>query len=192
MDKPTMADPAWNDYVLSQFTENEVVVKDNQTFPKVNSLRRVTRALIGDIIGEHVRTVQAPSSLNDFCATVEAMVQIEVDGKVYTFAAVADANNNNTDPVYRQYPSAMAETRAVGRAFRKALALNNATYEEISKVANEDSPNRADSNDFKVFAKFCEKHDLYYKDVLSERGLSENVSRAQLREIQEELKNAGK
>ena len=181
----------WNDFVMSHFADNELVHKDGKSYPLVNALRRVTQLLIGEVVQETVHTVQAPTEQSGWGATVQATVQIiqKDNDVILTFSAVADSSSSNTDPGFRMFPSSMAETRAVGRAFRKALALSTVSYEELSKVADEDRNNvRADSNDLKIFRKACENKDLNAKEVLEKHGLTEsNVTKSKIQELIKEV-----
>ena len=56
-DKPSFNSPEWNDYVLSLFT-NEELVDGN---PTVDGLRRVTELVLGKINKTHVDIVQCPT-----------------------------------------------------------------------------------------------------------------------------------
>jgi len=118
-------DPKWNDFVLSQLTTEEKV-KDN---PTVDGLRRVAQQLIGPIINMHTHIVQAPTPENEKRATVTVYLKFNVQSphcKYYGNIEVmgsADSYWGNTDKIYRNHPTAVAETRAEGRALRRILRL---------------------------------------------------------------------
>lgn len=122
---PSPTSLEWNDYVIGLFSPEEL---DNGN-PKVDGLRRVAQLLLGKIQDEYPDV----KSSNSVYACVE-----------YTFvfdgcrvAAVADSTEfNNVTAPYSVYPVAIAETRAMGRALRKALNLRNVvSAEEISQIA---------------------------------------------------------
>lgn len=139
---PPITSPEWQDYVMSQFTDEELYKGKH---PNVNGLRRVTELVLGPIIFGKVNTVnisyQETPITSGFRATVEYAVGIETENGLLEFSSVADAGPDNADPVYRKFPAALAETRAESRALRKALKLQVAAAEELSAVAESDKQN---------------------------------------------------
>jgi hypothetical protein len=128
-------DPDWSDYVMSLFAKDELQ-GDN---PKTDGLRRVAQKLIGQIAESKTKIVQAPTKENGNRASVEhtivfALRSFDDSGiQLYkTIMAVADCWSENTISPYNQHPSATAETRAEGRALRKALGIKNISAEEKS------------------------------------------------------------
>jgi hypothetical protein len=129
---PTPLDIGWTKYVISQLDESEL--QDNA--PKTNGLRRVCEKLLGEIVETKSTVVQVPTPENLFRSTVEVTITIEKpDGKRLIYCDVGDACSKNCDPPYNQYPPAMAQTRALGRALRQALKLNVIAAEETSENA---------------------------------------------------------
>lgn len=127
---PTMTSPHWNDYVLSKFTPEELFDGN----PTVDGLRRVAELLIGPVVESKTKVVQAPGNDNEGRATVVATVTFlkkieDYEGPV-TYSGAADAYHGNIQPGFERYPVALAETRAEGRAYRKALRLRNIAAEE--------------------------------------------------------------
>lgn len=119
-------DPGWNDYVMSFFTEDEVI----EGMPKVAGLRRVSELIMGPPIFSGPTQV-FPS--NEIDAPGRATVVFTVQFKHATYTDVADSWLGNTDDNFVIYNTAMASTRAEARALRKALGLHKAAYEEITK-----------------------------------------------------------
>ncbi len=130
---PARTDPAWHDFVMSKFMNDEMM--DNS--PSADGLRRVAELLLGEITSSITTVVEAAGERNGNRATVVVNVTFE-DGKTYSGAA--DSAPDNTDDVFRRYPTAIAETRAEGRALRKALKLRKVvSAEETSLIAREDT-----------------------------------------------------
>lgn len=132
---PTKIDKNWSDWVLSHLDESEK--KDDH--PLTDGLMRLVYLLIGDIISSESTVVQAPSIENGGVAVVEHRLVISTHGdntKLLSFTASADASHRNTDAPYASYPTAIAETRALGRALRRVLSIKTATAEELSKEAD--------------------------------------------------------
>ena len=130
---PKIGDIGWTDHVLSLLSKNELD-HDN---PTVHGLRRIVEVVFGEVINSGVTVLQVPEKSNDYIATVMCTLDIQKhDGSLATFSGVADAGLHNIDPGFKKYPVAMAETRAEGRALRKALRLKVVAAEEISTNAD--------------------------------------------------------
>ena len=145
-EEPSMTSPEWSDFVLRQFTEDEL---DNDGRPLVAGLRRVARLLLGPILSSEGKVVQAPQLLNNFeklgflqPATVEYRVVILMSRDVpdsmgayqVTFGDAADVYHGNCDADFARHATAMAMTRAEARCFRKALQLKGIASEEKTTV----------------------------------------------------------
>jgi hypothetical protein len=136
--KIQMTDPDWEDYVMQQFRPDELFNGKN---PTVNGLRRVCEVALGPIVGGKVNVVQCPSgdggtAVVEYELTVECINQVGSITRV--FSSAADAHYGNTDPLFRKYLTAIAETRAEARALRKAMKIKTAAADELSEVANLD------------------------------------------------------
>jgi len=127
---PHIGDVKWTEYVLSRLTDKE---KDKGN-PKVDGLRRIIEVVFGEIINSYPNTVQSPTKENGYTAVVEHILLIERNGRVEKYGGVADAGLHNTDAPYSKFPAAVAETRAEGRALRRALRLAVVTAEELSEI----------------------------------------------------------
>lgn len=109
-------DKEWTPYVLSLLDPDTEVVNGN---PRTDGLRRVAEFVYGPMWTQsHV--VECPREENGYRSVIKVNVSFEngvsADG-------VADAFNGNTDRDFSRYITAIAETRAEGRALRKALRL---------------------------------------------------------------------
>jgi hypothetical protein len=132
---PRPGDPEWQSYVLSQFLDTELF----KGAPRVGGLRRVCEKVMGPIVGGKVVVFQSPCPANDYTAVVGYEIEVSCFGE-YTrvFSSAADSSKQNTDALFRQYPTAIAETRAEARALRKALKIDVVSAEELSDVAELD------------------------------------------------------
>lgn len=109
----------WNEYVLSHFGPDELADGN----PTVDGLRRVTELLLGPIIDGNAKIVQSPTPQNDNRCVVEYEVTVRIGEEVVSQQSVADCYPGNCDHRFAIYSSAIAETRAEGRALRKLLKL---------------------------------------------------------------------
>jgi len=172
--RPPMTDPTWSDYVMQQFAEDEIF----DGMPTVDGLRRVAELLIGEIVTGQAHSVAAPGGTGrDLkCATVEYTVTfITDDGTPKTFTEIADVTIGNTDQEYAAYPSAMAATRAEGRAYRKALKLKRVVAaEEGREVAAIDVDPEAKIKESQArFLKIlCKKNNINLIKFINSRGSS--------------------
>lgn len=137
--KPSPNDLGWTDYVLSLLSDDEKIA-DN---PTTDGLRRIFEtALDCVVISANSEVVQSPSPDNEKRATVVHTLSYvlktddptTVDFKHRSVSGAADVYWGNCDKVYRNHPVAVAETRAEGRALRRALKLRKVVAaEEIAK-----------------------------------------------------------
>ena len=134
--------PDWHDYVMQQFQENELF----QGYPKTDGLRRIVELLLGKIIRSESKVLQSPKLNNDKGYTyineivvVEHRVEIQTETHIIIVQDVADVWQGNTDSAFLKFPTAVAATRAEGRALRKALNLKTIAAEELSGGTNFDN-----------------------------------------------------
>ncbi len=124
---PLMTDPSWTKYVLDLLQDNEKCDGN----PTVNGLRRVAQLVKNKIKGTRSTVEQCPTKENGQRSVVVVTVHFE-DGSF--FDGVAETNRRNTPEEYICHSVATAESRAEGRALRKALCLNTYTSEEMVKA----------------------------------------------------------
>ncbi|KKL65214.1 hypothetical protein LCGC14_2157230 [marine sediment metagenome] len=124
---PNRCDPAWTQYVLGKFLDDEL---DGEN-PRVDGLRRVAQEVIGMIIEEGCDLISSPVIENGMRACVKGWVVFENGQR---FESLADASPTNiTGEEYAMYLTAMADTRAKGRCLRNALGLKRVVAaEEVS------------------------------------------------------------
>jgi hypothetical protein len=115
--------------------------------PTTDGLRRVLeKALNCRMIQSTSDVVQSPSPENEKRATVVHTLVYLVNQTdiAVTVSGAADVFWGNCDKIYRNYPVAVAETRAEGRALRRALRLRKVVAAEELAANIEDHPD-ADS-----------------------------------------------
>lgn len=171
---PQITDLEWTDYVLGLLSDDEKI-SDN---PTTDGLRRIFElALNCKVISSTSSVVQTPSPDNEKRATVVHSITYVLKGtaqdandlNTVTVDGAADVYWGNCDKVYRNHPVAVAETRAEGRALRRALRLRKVVAaEEISKEI-EDNP------DVNTVSKIS-NNQINFIDVMAQR-LNINVMR---------------
>jgi len=141
--------PEWTNYVMQHFAEDELFMFGNNKYPSVAGLRRVAELLLGDILySKPVECIITHPKENlpfgsasvryEICFLwklgMPDYIQINEDFPQKVFGGMGGANDKNTDDNFCIYPEQIAETRAEGRALRKALGLKNIiAIEEITK-----------------------------------------------------------
>ena len=129
-DVPDYGSDKWDAYVMSLFTEDELI--DGK--PRCVGLRRVARLVLGETLSSipiHV----SPATDVDGPGRATVVYQIEFqwfDGTVRRFGDVADVWHGNTDDMFAAHPAACASTKAEARTLRKALLIKAVAAEELT------------------------------------------------------------
>ena len=177
--KPTIHDVEWTDYVLNLLTDDEKIAGN----PTTDGLRRVFELVLDCIIIDSSSSVvQSPSPDNEKRATVVHSLVFVLNGesessstKCRTVSGAADVYWGNCDKVYRNHPVAVAETRAEGRALRRALRLRKVVAaEEIAKDI-EDNPdshntNKISNNQLNFIDVLCKRLDINVSKMIEKFG----------------------
>lgn len=167
-------DLEWTDHVLSLLSEDEKI----QGNPTTDGLRRIFEIALDCIIIESTSSVvQSPAPENEKRATVVHTLSyvLKSDCTKDAFlnhravSGAADVYWGNCDKVYRNHPVAVAETRAEGRALRRALKLRKVVAAEELAKDIEDHP------DHDTVTKIT-NNQLNFMDVLAKR-LDINMSK---------------
>ena len=196
---PTFTDPEWSDYVLSHLTEDEKY----DGHPKTDGVRRLVEKFIGPITNVDTRVVQCPATDNHNRAVVNCSVTLNpgamtANGDYWTYCGSADADLRNTDAPFNQFPTAIAETRAFGRALRQALRIKTAVAEELSENAvaiaeQEDEQIKISDAQIKVLGTMCKKLDINLEKFVNGgvlkydtiRAVSRNKARVMMKTLNE-------
>lgn len=157
-------DEGWTDYVLDHLRDDE----KSDGHPKTDGLRRLVEKFIGRITDINSKLIQPPCPATNMIAAVTAkvtVVPLARDGEwldefySLTFSGTADASLDNCKKPFDKHLSAVAETRAEGRAFRKLLRLQSVvTAEELGKI--EDSLEKINEQQIQFIDRFCSPNKL--------------------------------
>lgn len=139
-------DLEWNDYVLGLLSDDEKIDGN----PTTDGLRRIFEiALNCSVVHSTSDVVQSPDPSNEKRATVVHTITYVLSSKDEeitdlnnhrTVSGAADVYWGNCDKTYRNHPVAVAETRAEGRALRRALKLRKVVAAEELATNLEDDP----------------------------------------------------
>lgn len=129
----------WTDYVLGLLSDDEKISGN----PTTDGLRRIFEIALNCVVTDsRTDIVQSPSPDNEKRATAIHTLTFVLNStdikdemlKVRSCSGAADVYWGNCDKIYRNHPVAVAETRAEGRALRRALKLRKVVAaEEIAK-----------------------------------------------------------
>lgn len=169
MDKPSIHDIEWTDFVLAQLNDDEKIMGN----PTTDGLRRVFEKVMDcEITHCDTTVVQTPSRDNDMRATVTHKITYilnkeNTDSKLAhlngrSATGAADVYWGNCDKIFRNHPVAVAETRAEGRALRRALRLRKVVAAEEIAEEIEDHPDGDNVSKITV-------NQINFIDVLSKR-----------------------
>ena len=157
--RPAVTSPEWNDFVLSHLLEEEYAEdKNGKKHPTTDGLRRVAEELFGELFLD-TDTTQSPSSENGMVATARCIIET-TEGNLRHVKEIADATPDNTDFPFSKFLTAIAGTRAEGRALRKFLRLRKVvTAEEIGSTSV-DTEKKAVLTQVNVLKKMGEQYDI--------------------------------
>lgn len=167
MQKPTSNDLGWTDYVLGLLSDDEKISGN----PTTDGLRRIFEIALDCVIIESTsNVVQSPDPNNEKRATVVHNLRFVLNKpsgydnvlNTRSVSGAADVYWGNCDKIYRNHPVAVAETRAEGRALRRALKLRKVVAAEELAKDIEDHP------DHNTVSKIT-NNQLNFIDVLSKR-----------------------
>ena len=140
----TPNDLEWNDYVLGLLSDDEKISGN----PTTDGLRRIFEiALKCRLIASTSQVTQSPSPDNEKRATAVHSLMYRLNPEsddpnginTLTVDGSADVYWGNCDKIYRNHPVAVAETRAEGRALRRALRLRKVVAaEELATNVEDD------------------------------------------------------
>lgn len=136
-DAPHELSPEWQDYVMSQFHEKELMEINGSKYPNCYGLRRVVRLLMGDIKFSGVENVYHVGGNQERTVIKYGVTIVKHEGmEIISVSDVASVSRLNTDDLFLGYPDETAATRAEGRCLRKVLMLNCVAAEELTRNKN--------------------------------------------------------
>lgn len=134
---PSDSDPEWSEYLLDQLADHELI----NGAPTVDGLRRITEKCFGEIVESRSSIVEAPRSDNGLRCTIchtltivkhRSLRTIRIDGCV-------DVIHSKTPHPFKDHLVATADTRAEGKALRRALKIRVITAEELQSENEEEA-----------------------------------------------------
>lgn len=177
---PTPNDIEWTDYVLSLLSDDEKISGN----PTTDGLRRVFEtALNCTVLDATSEVVQSPSRDNENRATVTHTLHYYLNDesvgrelKNRSVSGAADVYWGNCDKVYRNHPVAVAETRAEGRALRRALKLRKVVAAEELAREIEDNPDggsvgKISNNQINFMDILAKRLNISLKDLLLDMSI---------------------
>jgi hypothetical protein len=178
--KTSHTDLAWTDYVLGLLSDDEKI-KGN---PTTDGLRRVFEiALECTVINSDSQVIQSPSPDNGMRATVTHTLTFVLNDRslppdllMRSSSGAADVYWGNCDKIYRNHPVAVAETRAEGRALRRALRLRKVVAaeelaEEIEDHPDGNSVNKITNNQINFIEVLSQRLNIDVKKLLKLNSL---------------------
>jgi len=148
-EKMTPVHPNWTQYVLDQLEDHEKV----GNAPTTDGLRRICERVFGEIISSETRILQCPTVENQRHASVTVELLINRYGvppgmnPERAVMGAADVYWGNTEAPYCNHSVATAETRAEGRALRRAMRLTKVIVaEENSAVVEHDYSDKSEAS----------------------------------------------
>jgi hypothetical protein len=180
----TPNDLEWTDHVLGLLSDDEKIMGN----PTTDGLRRIFEiALDCTVIGADSEVTQSPSPENERRATVTHSLTFILNNdtipestKYRTVSGAADVYWGNCDKIYRNHPVAVAETRAEGRALRRALKLRKVVAaEELSKDIDtehleENNLGKINSTQINFFDVFGKRLDINLHKLLKKLAIDSN------------------
>ena len=133
---PSDCDAEWSEYLLDQLGDHELI----NGAPTVDGLRRITEKCFGEIVESRSTIVEAPSGTNGLRCTIchtltivkhRSLRTAKVDGCV-------DVLHSKTPYPFKDHLVATADTRAEGKALRRALKIRVITAEELQSESEEE------------------------------------------------------
>jgi hypothetical protein len=139
--EPDQLSPEWHDYVMSKFTDYELVEINGEKYPNCYGLRRVVELLIGNIVeSKPTNLIVSPDSTGSNPGRVTCIYEVTIrdfeTGQLKKYGDVAEVFSLNCDDLFLAYPAATAVTRAEGRCLRKLLKVRCVAAEELTRNKN--------------------------------------------------------
>ena len=158
---PKEHDPEWSEYLLDQLSDNELI----NGAPTVDGLRRITEKCFGEIIGSRSEIIDTPTAQNNQRCTIKHTLTIAKYGTAHSIVVdgCVDVLYHKTPYPFKDHLIATADTRAEGKALRRALKIRVVTAEELQ---NEDEQEALSSdelvNDQQILAinQLCKRLDV--------------------------------
>ena len=130
----TDSDPEWSEYVLDNLHDSEL----REGNPTVDGLRRVTEKVYGEIIESRSDVLELPSRGKRCTIKHTLVVRKYGTDAIITVDGCVDVRYDKVPFPFNDHLVATADTRAEGKALRRALKLRVVTAEEMNNAAEDD------------------------------------------------------
>lgn len=130
----TEIDPEWSEYVLDQLHDSEL----KQGNPTVDGLRRVAEALYGEIMSSTSEVLELPSAKGSCSVKHTIVIKKYSSESVVSVDGCVDVRYDKIPYPFNDHLLATADTRAEGKALRRALKLRIVTAEEMTNSSEDD------------------------------------------------------
>ena len=167
---PEPTDEGWYDFLIDNLYENELV----QGNPTTDGLRRLTEKFYGEIVKSKSDVIETEHDGNGLRCTVRHTLLIRKykTGTLAEVDACIDVDYRGVPHPFNRHVVATADTRAEGKALRRALKLRVVTAEEAQTQVSEEEVLTAQDhiNDQQIMAinAVCRKHNLNVQKVTEE------------------------
>lgn len=133
---PAPFDPQWSEYLLDALSDHELI----NGAPTVDGLRRITEKCFGEILNSRSSIIEAPNSNNGLRCTICHSLTIRKyrNGQDITVDGCVDVMHSKTPYPFKDHLVATADTRAEGKALRRALKIRVITAEELQSESEEE------------------------------------------------------
>lgn len=109
----------------------EISKDKKDVFIRHNALLRVAKKVFGGIKSRRAKGLGVPKKQDNFCAAAEV---VYIFGDDREASALADCSSTTASPGFKNYTTALAETRASSRALRFALGVELVASEEMTDI----------------------------------------------------------
>ena len=173
---PIFGSKEWHELVMANFEKDELFNGN----PTCDGLRRVLELMVGPISKKELSFIKPPDNPKGI-ATIAVSVTCQVGnpnhplyGTAVVEQDIADCGPHNTDdPKYSKYQSAMAETRAEARCYRKLLRLRKVVASEETSDGNfiDFNPNdKIDDKQLDIVDLIAKRGNVSIPDVIVKLG----------------------
>jgi len=164
---PPSYDPEWSEYLLDNLSDHELI----NGSPTVDGLRRLTEKYFGEIIESRSWVVETPSSQNNQRCTIGHTLIIAKHNNGHTIKVdgCVDVVYHKTPYPFKDHLVATADTRAEGKALRRALKIRVITAEELQHEDEQEAMSADEAvNDQQVLAinQLCKRLDVSVKALV--------------------------
>ena len=165
---PSDYDQEWSEFLLDQLADNELI----NGAPTVDGLRRITERFFGEILHSRTQVLEHPTSQNNQRCTLCHSIGIKKyrTGEKIVIDGCVDVLYHKTPYPFKDHLIATADTRAEGKALRRALKIRVVTAEELQ---NEDEQEILSSgelaNDQQILAinQLCKRLDISISSLVT-------------------------